>query len=145
MNNRDITSHKFVAVLNKKVDPGKAMNALAHMSVGLMVGTSAEEMQDMAFSDYIDKDGGRHPNLSKNSYVILRAENSNQLRTLRQQALEAGVRCTDFTDSMQEGTYLEQIERVKNIPEAELNYVGVCLFGPIETLNGLTRKFQLWK
>lgn len=145
MGNQDVTTHKFVAVLNRKIESGKVMNALAHMSLGLVAGASSEEIKEMRFIEYRDGDGTSHPYLSKNSYVILRADNSNQLRTLRQHALEAGVNVIDFTDTMQEGTYEEQLKRTKMMPETELEYYGVCLFGKIAEVGELTRKFQLWK
>jgi hypothetical protein len=145
MSNQEFTTHKFAAILNKKVDPGKVMNALAHMSLGLVAGATPEEKIDMGFFDYIDADGNAHKDLSKNSYVILRADNSNQIRSARQLAIEKGVHYIDFTDSMQDGTYLEQIERIKQIYEPELNYVGLCLFGPIEKVSEITKKFGLWK
>ncbi|KKS03861.1 MAG: hypothetical protein UU82_C0042G0008 [Candidatus Nomurabacteria bacterium GW2011_GWC2_41_8] len=145
MSNQDVTTHKFVAVLNKKAELGKVVNALAHMSVGLGASAIPEEKELMGFIDYIDKDGNHHNNLSKNSYVILRADNSNQIRTARKAALEKGIRVVDFTSTMQEGTYIDQINRTKEIPEAELEYYGICMFGPIAEISELTRKFQLWK
>jgi hypothetical protein len=145
MGNQDITTHKFVAVLNKKAELGKVVNALAHMSLGLGASATPEEKELMGFIDYIDRDGNHHDNLSKNSFVILRADNSNQIRTARNSALEKGIRVVDFTSTMQEGTYLEQIDRTKETPEAELEYYGICMFGPIAEINELTRKFQLWK
>jgi hypothetical protein len=145
MGNQDVTTHKFVAVLNKKVEPGKIMNALAHMSIGLVAAASPETIPDMGFSDYVDKDGSRHPSISKNSYVILRADNSNQIRTVRTAALAKGILLTDFTNTMQEGTYIEQHERTTSTPEAELEYYGICMFGAIDEISELTRKFGLWK
>ena len=145
MNNRDITTHKFVAILNKKIEPGKLMNALGHMSLGIVAGVGEEEKVRMRFGDYVDADGNKHKDLSENSFVILRADNSNQIRTVRQQAIEKGIRFIDFTDSMQEGTFLEQIERVKQIHEPDLNYIGICLFGPINSLSEITKKFGLWR
>ncbi len=135
MSNQNITTHKFVAILNKKVDSGKIMNALAHMSLGLVAGATPEEKEEMGFFAYVDADGNEHKDLSKNSYVILRADNSNQIRSVREQALASGLRFVDFTDSMQDGTYMEQIERIKGIREADLNYVGICLFVPIEKVS----------
>lgn len=145
MGNQDVTTHKFVAVLNKKVEPGRVMNALAHMSIGLVAAADAAMIAEMGFSDYIDKDGGHHRSVSKNSYVILRADNSNQIRTARNAAMEKGILMTDFTHTMQEGTYIEQHERTSNTPEVELEYYGICMFGRIEEITPLTKKFQLWK
>jgi len=144
MGNQDVTTHKFAAILSKKVDAGKIMNALAHMSLGL-VASNTDKVPDMGFVDYIDKDNTIHRSLSKNSYVILRADNSNQIRTVRNMAIEKGIPHVDFANTMQEGTYIEQLERTKVTPEAELEYYGICLFGKIEEVSELTRKFSLWR
>jgi hypothetical protein len=135
--------HKFVAVLNKKVPVGTAMNALAHAAAGLSASYDQPEL--MRFDDYQDKDDGVHPAISDNPFIILRADNSNKLRTLREQALAAGIHCNDFTSTMTSGTFVEQQERTKATPEAELEYYAVCLFGEIEQLNALTKKFSLWR
>jgi hypothetical protein len=46
---------------------------------------------------------------------------------------------------MQNGTYLEQLEETKKTPDAELDYYGICMFGGLEEVSEVTRKFQLWK
>jgi hypothetical protein len=43
------------------------------------------------------------------------------------------------------GTSEEQIARTAEIPEAELEYWGICLFGETEVLKEMTRKFSLLK
>lgn len=43
------------------------------------------------------------------------------------------------------GTYNQQQERTKNTPEKDLEYYGICFFGPKEVLDGLTKKFSLWR
>lgn len=144
MSNQDVTTYKFAAILSKKVDVGKVMNALAHMSLGL-VASNLDKIKDMGFVDYVDKDNSVHPSLSRNSYVILRADNSNQIRNVRNMAIEKGIPHVDFANTMQEGTYIEQLERTREISEAELEYYGICLFGKIEEVSELTRKFSLWK
>lgn len=136
-------THKFVAVLNKKIPTGNLMNGLGHMAAGL--GGSAPNLPDMRFDTYFDKDGGEHKSISDNPFIILQADNSNQIRNLRNEAKTAGIHFVDFTSTMTVGTYKEQQERTKNTPEVELEYYGICLFGPKETLNGLTRKFSLWR
>lgn len=133
--------NKLVAVMNEKIEPGIIMNALAHMSIGFGLAIGKEALRLM---DYIDADGGSHPNISEMPFMILKT-NSNKLRALRLAARQVGIQCTDFTDTMTVGTYLEQIERTKQTKEADLVYYGVILFGNWEKVSELTRKFSLWK
>lgn len=139
----DELTHKFVAVLNKKVPVGNLMNALGHMAAGL--GGSAPNLAEMRFDSYFDKDGGDHKSISDNPFIVLSADNSNQIRNLRNELIKAGVHFTDFTSTMTVGTYKEQQERTKQTPELELEYYGICFFGPKEVLSTLTKKFSLWR
>jgi len=144
MSNQAVTTHKFVAVLNKKADIGKVMNVLAHLCVSLVVNATDEQIKEMGIVNYDDKDGNSHK-ASKNSFVILKADNGNQIRNARNSAQEKNLLIVDFTNTMQEGTYLEQVERTKQMSESELEYYGIVIFGEIEKVNEVTRKFQLWK
>src|SRR5688572_21093685 len=134
-------NYKFAAVLNKKVESGKVMNALAHMTVGL---ARSYPEYDMGVIDYSDKDGGAHM-ASKFPYIILQADNSNKIRTLRNACIEKNIPFASFTSAMTVGGWEEQVERSKVTPEVELEYYGICLFGPGEIVSELTRKFSLWK
>lgn len=136
-------THKFVVVINKKVPVGNAMNAIGHMAAGLVAACGAPA--EMRFDTYVDKDGTEHRSISDNPFIVLRADNSNKLRTYRNELLAAGLPVTDFTDTMVEGTYAEQHERTLQTAEADLEYWGVCTFGGIETVNSLTKKFSLWR
>ena len=131
---------KFVAVLNKKIEPGKAMNALAHMTVGL---TSSNSDLDMGVINYEDKDGGAHK-ASKFPYIILKAKNSNQIRTLRDNLIEKKIPFASFTSAMTVGGWEDQAKRSKETPEAELEYYGICMLGEKSDLDELTKKFSLW-
>ncbi len=133
--------NKLVAVMNEKIEPGVIMNALAHMSIGFGSDIGKEPLQ---LTNYIDADGGSHPNISEMPFMILKA-NSNKIRALRLAAKEAGIKCVDFTNTMTIGTYLEQIERTKQTKEVDLIYYGVVLFGNWDKVSELTRKFSLWK
>jgi hypothetical protein len=136
-------THKFVAVLNKKIPVGSLMNALGHVTAGLAA--SYAKPEEMRFDTYTDKDDNKHANISDNPFIILRADNSNKLRTLRQACVEAGVHFTDFTSTMTVGTYAEQQERTRQTPEEALEYYAVALFGETDKLNALTKKFSLWR
>ena len=134
---------KFVAVLNKRIPIPRLMNALGHMSAGLSV--SHSNISEMRFDDYVDKDGGYHKSISDNGFIILEANNSNQIRSLRRECIDKNIHFVDFTDTMTIGTYAEQLERTKNTPEGDLEYFGITMFGEKELLNPLTKKFSLWK
>ncbi len=138
-----ILTHKFVAILNRKIPIANLMNALGHMAAG-MAG-SAPTISEMRFDDYFDKDRGAHKSISDNGFIILQADNSNQIRNVRKEALATGIHFTDFTGTMTVGTYKEQQARTKETPEAELEYYGICMFGKINELQPLTKKFSLWK
>ena len=105
MSNQDVTTHKFVAVLNKKVEMGKILNVLGHLSVSLVANASSDQVQNMGVVDYSDKDENIHK-ASKNSFVILKADNGNQIRTLRNAAKEKGILFVYFTNTMQQRTFL---------------------------------------
>jgi len=136
-------THKFVAVLNKKIPAGNLMNALGHMTAGFAA--SYPDQAALRFDNYADADGNDHPHISDNPFIILQSDNSNQIRTFRQALIAAGLPFADFTSTMTEGTYFEQQERTKRRSEAELEYYGIVTFGEIEQLNGMTRKFSLWR
>ena len=134
-------TNKLVAVMNEKIEHGVIMNALAHMCIGFGPDIGKESLR---LSNYVDADGGIHSNISEMPFMILKA-NSNKIKALRLAAIEAGIRCADFTDAMTIGTYLEQIDRMKQTKEADLIYYGVVLFGDWDKVSELTRKFSLWK
>lgn len=135
--------YKFVAVLNKKIETGKLMNALGHISAGLAGGYNVAN--DMRFLEYVDKDGGIHPHISHYAFIILRADNSNKIRTLRAEALQRGILFTDFTSTMTVGTSADQLTRTRSTLEIDLDYWGICLFGKTDELKDITGKLSLFQ
>lgn len=134
-------SKKLVAVLNEKVEIGKAMNTLGHMTLGLGANIEKEELR---FTDYKDKDGNSHDKISEMPFMVLKA-NSNKIRMLRKAAIANNIHFVDFTDTMTIGTYEEQIKRTAETKEEELEYYGIILFGEWNLVTELTRKFSLWR
>lgn len=150
-------TYKFVAVLNEKIPIGVLMNALGHMAAGLA--GSYPNLPDMRFDSYFDQNGGEHKSISDHPFIILKAENSNQIRNLRQQIITQNlpfitsmhvrendeyIHFVDFTNTMTVGTYQDQKDKTKQTPEAELEYYGICMFGDKIILSQLTKKFSLW-
>ncbi|MBN9288570.1 MAG: hypothetical protein BGO43_03340 [Gammaproteobacteria bacterium 39-13] len=133
--------NKMVAVLNKSIESGKLMNALAHMSIGL---GSEIGQPPLRLTHYKDADGGSHPFISEIPFIILTA-NSNKIRQLRNEAIKHNFFFNDFTDTMTVGTYKDQIERTLMTKEEDLVYFGIVLFGDWNKLTELTKKFSLYK
>src|SRR6266404_189016 len=131
---------RFVAVLNKKIDAGKLMNALGHMAAGLAGGFG--QAPSMHFLEYKDKDAGVHPYISEHPFIVLKADNSNQIRKIRSEAMARNIIFTDFTSTMTVSTSAEQVERTSQTTEAELEYYGICMFGDAITLREFTGKLS---
>ena len=139
----DENSMRFVAVLNKKIELGKLFNALGHMTAGIAGGFGQQEK--MCFLQYIDGNGESHPNISHFPFIVLKADNSNKIRAVRNEATKREIMFTDFTSTMTIGTSQEQQDRTALTPEKELEYYGICLFGPTKELKEFTSKFSLFK
>ncbi|MCG3863409.1 MULTISPECIES: DUF2000 domain-containing protein [unclassified Photobacterium] len=138
----DENQKRYISVLSKKMDLGRTLNVLGHLSVGLSKQLSEDEG---AYLDYVDLDGNVHPSLSHYPFIVLKADNSNKLRKVREEALSRGIKFTDFTSTMIDGGSTEQQLRTKETKEADLEYLGVCLFGDTEVLREFTKKFSLYK
>ncbi|MFO0703711.1 MAG: DUF2000 domain-containing protein [Patescibacteria group bacterium] len=136
-------SKRFIAILNGKIDIGRLMNALGHMTAGLAGGNG--NPNDMCFLPYEDKDGGKHPNISHFPFIVLKADNSNQIRSVRLEAIKRNILYSDFTSTMTIGTSEEQVRNTRNTAEADLEYYGICLFGETDTLREFTKKFSLFR
>ena len=139
----DENSKRFIAVLNKKVEPGRVMNALGHMTAGLAGGSGKAD--EMCFLQYEDKNGGTHPNISNYPFIVLKADNSNKIRTVRNECLERGIPFSDFTSTMTVGTSQEQLQATSSTLEEELEYWGIVMFGSTQELREFTGKFSLYQ
>ena len=134
---------QFICVLNKKIEPAKLLNALGHMTAGLVY-QHRDNLAPMRFRDFIDMSKSVHPATSENGFIVLRADNSNQIRTLRNKLIELKIPFTDFTKAMVEGDYVTQQEEFDKTAEQDLEYFGVCFFMNKEKSRELTQKFSLY-
>ena len=139
----DENSKRFIAVLNKKIELGQLMNALGHVTAGIAGGSL--KIDDMCFLQYQDKDGGKHPNISHFPFIVLKADNSNKIRSVRNEAMKRDIPFSDFTSTMTLGTSQDQMDATRNASEEELEYYGIVLFGGTEELKEFTGKFSLFR
>ncbi len=133
--------NKLVAMVNKDIEVGVAMNAIAHMTLGLGAQLNSELLR---LNDYKDKDGNIYPNISQIPFIILRGK-SGEIRKAVNNAKEQNVKFGVFTNTMTGGTYQEQLANTLTTPEEELIYYSAVLFGPWDIVSQITKKFSLYK
>lgn len=133
--------NKLAAIMNKSAEPGIVMNALAHACLGLGANLGREPLELIT---YRDASGNSYPNISKMPFIIVQA-NSNKIRATVEQARSKGVQWVAFTSTMTVGSWEEQVERTEKTAIDDLEFYGVILFGPWNTVSELTRKFSLWR
>lgn len=137
-------THKFVAIVNKHLEPGVALNALAHATAGLVASASDELREQMSFINFPDKDGNDHPNISALSLIVLRGT-SNEIRKARNRYVEENIHFVDFLETMTGDTYKEQLEKTSNTAYDELNFYGIIAFGAKKDLDPITKRLSLWR
>ncbi len=136
-------THKFVAVVNKDLEIGKALNAIAHSCAGLVDLAPEELREKMSFMDFVDGDESVHKNISGLSLIVLRGKNG-EIKKLRRNLIENNLLFTDFTETMTGDTYKEQIDKTKLTKDEDMKYYCIATFGEKEILDPLTKKFSLW-
>ena len=136
-------THKLVAVVNKNLEIGKALNAIAHSCAGLVAKAPDEIKEKMSFIDFTDKDGGLHESISGLSLIVLKEKNG-EIKKLRQKLMEHNLLYTDFTETMTGDTYQEQLEKTLATSNEEMEYYCLVTFGEKEVLDPLTKKFSLY-
>ena len=135
---------KFIAVINAKTEIGPAMNALGHITAGLMAKVS--DFDSMDFLKYEFETQKFTPAiLSRYPFIILKAKSNNHLKSLHQALNNSGILHNVFTDSMLGSSAKEQQKNTKNTGIEDLTYLAIVMFGKTEQLTTFTRKFSIFK
>lgn len=135
--------NKYVMVINGKIPTERVINGLLHASLGLVHRANGEAAADFLPYDDADESGVRM--ISRWPVILLKAKNGNQLRRLRQEAMEAELTVNDFVGQMMGSSAEEQRRQTREAAEADLDYWAVCLFGDAEIIAPLTRRFSLYR
>lgn len=133
--------NKLVAIVNKEIEIGVAMNAIAHMTIGLGAQLNNEILR---LNDYQDKDGNTYPNISQIPFIILRGK-SGEIRKAIHSSREHNIKHGVFTNTMTGGTYQEQLDRTLLTHEQDLIYYGAVLFGEWDIVSQITKRLSLYQ
>lgn len=138
-------THKFVIVLNEKSPVGKLFSATGQLAMSLLQDATPEQRTYMDFVHWFDPKGNRLTTLSTCSFVVLKGT-AGQLFTLHAKAQEQGLLSGIFTNTMSfNGVEEDLMQKTAATPLDQTEPYGVGLFGKIEEVGPLTKKFSVFK
>lgn len=138
-------THKFVIVLNEKAPIGKVLSATGQLGMSLLKRSTQEQQANMNFTPLLNPTGDNLISVSTCSFVVLKGTNG-QLLTLYTKTRESGILSAVFTSTMSfNGIEEDLIAKTANTPLENVEFYGVGLFGAIEVVAPLTKKFSFFK
>jgi len=137
----DLQNEKCVMVIDEHLPLGLIANTAAIMGI-----TLGKKMPDVVGADVTDKTGNEHLGIIEFPVPILKG-NREDIKTIREKLYEsdfAELTVVDFSELAQGcKTYDEFIEKMKDVSEADLNYLGIAICGPKKKVNKLTGSMPL--
>lgn len=138
-------THKFVVVLNEKSPAGKLLSASGQIAMSLYSNATEEQRVNMSFVPFQNPSGINLITVSTCSFVVLKGT-ANQLLTLYAKANEHNFLSAIFTNTMSfNGIEEDLIQKTASTPLDQVEPYGVGLFGSIEEINPITKKFSVFK
>jgi hypothetical protein len=138
-------THKYAIVLNEKSPIGKLLSATGQLAMSLYDKATPELRLQMSFTPFLSAHGNNLITLSTCSFIVLKG-NANQLISLYTKAQEQQLLSALFTSTMSfNGTEEDLIQKTSNTPLDQVEPYGVGIFGTIEQLIPLTKKFSVFK
>lgn len=137
----DLQNGKCVMVIDESLLLGIIVNTAAIMGI-----TMGKQMPEVAGADVYDRTGNEHLGIIEFPVPILKG-NGEVIKTIRERLYEpefSDLTVVDFPDLAQWcKTYDEFIEKMKDVSETELNYLGIAICGSEKKVNKLTGSMAL--
>jgi hypothetical protein len=135
-------SKKAVVAVRRDIESWQVLNTIAHAAAYL--GNKLGERFDTG-EYFTTKDGINHPRNSQYGIVVLEG-NEADLRILSAEARKRDLLHIEFIRDMIGHIDDAELEgEVAKKVDAELEYLGVGVFGDKTILKEITSKFKLWK
>jgi hypothetical protein len=133
---------KIVIAVRPDLPSWQAMNTVAHCAAYL--GNKLDQPFDTGDA-FLTKEGARHPRNAQYAIVVVSA-GAGDLKALMPHVRQSGLLYLGFIREMIETTDDTGIERMLAAKtDAEIEYLGVGLFGPKADVDALMKTFRLWK
>lgn len=129
-------------MVNKNLEQWKVLNTVAHISayLGNRLGKGFDTGEH-----FVTKDGKNHPRNTQYAIIVTEAK-PGQLQNLMAKVRESGLLYHGFIREMIETTDDEEITKIlADKDDAEIEYLGIGIFGPKAEVDALTKNYQLWR
>lgn len=135
-------SKKFVVVLNKDLKGWELTNTMGHI-VGYLGSKVGEDIT--FFSHFETADEDKIPANSQYPVVALSAK-PGQMYNFLTKVEKSGLNHLAYTqDMIDSGDDVELQQLIGGKRKKDLKYLGIGIFGNSDVIDGLTKKFSLWK
>lgn len=136
----DYKEKKIVAVINKDLSVGLAMNALGHMAFA--IGSYSDNLM-MGAHKYIDASGNSYNGISKYPFMVLQAT-QEQIEQIAKKSDEKDVTTVKYTQEMFDTDTDDELkEAIMNNSKPVIHAIVVS--GDKKPVNSLTGSFGLYR
>lgn len=137
----NLQDEKCVMVIDSRLPLGIIANTAAIMGI-----TLGKKMPQIVGADVYDQTGKEHLGIIEFPVPVLKG-NADMIKAIRQKLYQpdfSDLTVVDFSDLAQGcKTYAEFTEKMKQIPETELNYLGIAIYGTKKKVTQLTGNIAL--
>ena len=135
--------NRIVLVVRGDIEGWQVANTVAHISA--YIGNRLTERFG-AGEFFVTKDDVNHPRNSQYPIIIKRARSNEQLQNLMQKVRDADVLYHGFMREMIDYNGDNDVQaHLGEKNDAEVEYLGIGVFGQNDAFNALTKKFGLWQ
>jgi hypothetical protein len=137
----NLETGKYVIVIDGSLPLGLMLNTAALLGV-----TMGARLDDLLGMDAMDGSQQNHVGLMQMTLPILKTTSLMLSKIKEAAALEPEILVIDFSEQAQMAkTRDEYLESIRNVPSAEIRYLGLALCGDKRKVNSITGSLPLVK